>query len=168
MNKNNQKQKVVAFGIVMAALVACTGVQQAQAATTADTVVTLQMDDYAAITATPTALVEPSLADVGIGSVITADNPITLTISSTNGSQVTFTGTPGTSPLANADLALSSDGNTWIPATDGSTPLAASGSTQSAEQIPINIKISNLGGYEVTTGGTNYTNTVTFTVVAAD
>lgn len=157
-------KRTVGLGIVMGALVAISGAQQAQAATTADTIVNLQMQDNAAITATASITVTPTLAEIVAGSVTTANNPITLTLDSTNGSEVTLAGNGGT--LNDADLALSSDGgSTWVNADDaGATTFYSSGSTQSAATVPVKVKISNLSGYEVG----SYANTVTFTIVSAD
>src|SRR4028118_2239991 len=119
MNKmNKMNKKIVGFGIVMGALVAVAGVQQAQAATTADSIVTLEMQDLASISTNGAITVTPTLAQIVAGSVTTATNPITLTVSSTNGSEVTLDGSGGT--LADADLDLSSDGGTtWVGADDG-------------------------------------------------
>ena len=157
-------KQVVKFGVVMGALVAVAGVQQAEAATTADTVVTLQKQNYAAITATAAITVAPTLSQIVAGSVTTAGNPITLTVDSTNGSQITLAGSGGT--LANADLDLSSNGGaTWVGADDaGATTFYTSSVTQSAATVPVKVRISNLSGYEVG----NYINTVTFTIVAAN
>lgn len=157
-------KQVAKFGVVMGALVAVAGVQQAQAATTGDTIVTLEMQDNAAITATAAITVTPTLAQIVAGSVTTATNPITLTIDSTNGSQITLAGSGGT--LANADLALSSNGGTtWVGADDaGATTFYSSSITQSGATVPVKVKISNLSGYEVG----SYANTVTFTIVAAN
>ena len=158
-------KQVAKFGIVMGALIAVVGVQQAQAATTGDTIVTLEMQDNAAITATAAITVTPTLAEIVAGTVTTSNAPITLTIDSTNGSEVTFAGSVSPT-LANADLALSSDGGTtWVVADNaGITTFYASSSTQSAVAVPVKVKISNLSGYEVG----SYTNTVTFTIVAAN
>jgi hypothetical protein len=158
------KKQIVGFGIAVAALVVIAGAQQAQAATTADTIVNLQMQDNAAITATSSITVTPTLAQIVAGSVTTANNPITLTIDSTNGSEVTLAGNGGT--LADTDLSLSSDGgSTWVAAADANaTTFYSSSATQSAASVPVKVKISNLSGYEVG----SYANTVTFTVVAAD
>lgn len=157
-------KKIVGFGIVMAALIGVAGAQQAQAATTGDTIVTLEMQDNAAITATAAITVTPTLAQIVAGSVTTATNPITLTLSSTNGSEVTLAGSGGT--LADADLDLSSDGGTsWVGADDaGATVFHTSSSTQSAASVPVKVRITNLSGYEVG----SYSNTVTFTIVAAE
>lgn len=157
-------KKIVGFGIAMAALIGISGMQQAHAATTADTIVTLQMQDNASIAATAAITVTPTLAQIVAGTVTTANNPITLTINSTNGSEVTLAGGGGT--LADADLDLSSDGGTtWVGADDaGATTFYSSSSTQSAATVPVKVRISNLSGYEVG----SYTNTVTFTIVAAE
>jgi hypothetical protein len=158
------QKHIVGFGIALAALVAFAGAQGAQAATTADTIVNLQMQDNAAITATSSITVTPTLAEIVADEVTTANNPITLTIDSTNGSEVTLAGSGGT--LADADLSLSSNGgSTWVTAADaGATTFYSSSATQSAATVPVKVKISNLSGYEVG----SYANTVTFTVVAAD
>lgn len=164
INQNKINRKIAGFGIVLAAVVGCAGVQQVQAATEADTIVTLAMQDNAAITATAAITVTPTLAQIVADSVTTSTNPITLTIDSTNGSEVTLAGSGGT--LANADLALSSDGGTtWVNADDaGLTTFYSSSVTQSAATVPVKVKIINLSGYEVG----SYTNTVTFTIVAAN
>ena len=158
------KKQIVGFGIVMAALVAFAGMQQAQAATTADTIVTLEMQDNAAITATAAITVTPTLAQIVAGSVTTVTNPITLTVSSTNGSEISLAGSGGT--LADADLDLSSDnGTTWVGADDaGATVFHTSSATQNAASVPVKVRITNLSGYEVG----SYANTVTFTIVAAN
>lgn len=157
-------KKLAGFGIAMAALVAVAGVQQAQAATTADTIVTLEMQDHAAITATSAITVTPTLAEIVAGTVTTIGNPITLTVDSTNGSEITFAGSGGS--LADADLELSSDaGATWVAAdNDGLIPFYSSSATQSGSTVPVKVRINNLSGYEVG----NYANTVTFTIVAAE
>ena len=163
MKKMNKQ--IAGFGIVLGALVAAAvAPQTAQAATTADTIVTLQMQDNAAITATAAITVTPTLAQIVAGSVTTSNNPITLTLDSTNGSEVTLAGSGGS--LANADLDLSSDGGTiWVGADDaGVTTFHSSSVTQSGATVPVKVRITNLSGYEVG----SYTNTVTFTIVAAD
>jgi hypothetical protein len=160
MNKMNKK--IVGFGVVMGALVAVAGVPQAQAA---ETVVNLQMSDYSTVAATSSINVTPTLAQIVLDSVTTINNPIALTIDSTNGSTVSVEGdgsTVGASTLADNDLELNA-GQGWINVGTGGD-LYSSSATQSAANVPVNVRISNLAAYEVGT----HSNTVTFTIVAAE
>jgi len=157
-------KKIVNLGIAIVTLVAVAGTQQAHAATTADTTVNLSMQSFAAITATADIIVAPTLAQIVAGSVTTTDQPITLTIDSTNGSTVTVEGDGNTVGLADADLELNA-GAGWVSAASGGlVPLYTSSVTQSAANVPVNVRISNLSAYEVGT----HSNTVTFTIVDSD
>jgi hypothetical protein len=158
-------KKFVGFGIAIAALVAAVGVQQAQAATEADTDVNLIMQSYAAISSTPSIDVTPTLAQIVTGTVTSTNDPIALTIDSTNGSTVTVEGNgsiAGEFTLDQDDLELNA-GSGWVNAGVGGT-LYSSSATQSAANVPVNVRISNLSAYEVGTHST----TVTFTVVDSD
>ena len=155
-------KKMIVLPLLMSALFVAGNATVSQAALTSDTVVNMEVADFAAITSTATINVDPTLADMAAGTITTTDNPITLTIDSSNGSEITFSGNGGT--LEDADLALNHGGGWVLADNDGSTPFYSSSSTQNGAELPVNVRISNLSGYEVG----NYTNTITFTIVDAE
>ena len=156
-------KKIAGFGIAFAALVASAGVQQAQAVTEADSVVTLEMQDNAAITASTPAPIIPDFTEIVAGEVITAA-AISLNVQSTSGSTVTVEGDglDGEESIANAHISLNA-GQGYVTAT-GATLLSSSSMQGPTNDVPVAVKITNLGVYNVGT----YTNTLTFTIVAAD
>ena len=162
MKKMNRQ--IAGFGIVMGALVACTGVQQAQAAATDTTALTMQVNDAVSISATPSLTVTPVLADFQTGkNYVTETGGIELLIDSTSGSKITWTATANmdvTAGIRNADITLASTGA--FVAGDGTTALYSSTEPESALEVPIDVKISNIKDYAL--GG--HTSTLTFTIVS--
>lgn len=154
--------KLIVLPILTAAFALSVAAPKANAATSSDTIVNLQMNDYASITATGEITVTPTLEQIVAGSVTTINNPITLTISSTQGAEVTIAGSGGT--LADEDLELKAGAGAWVGAEDSATLLYSSLAAQNETQVPVNVRITNLGAYDLGT----YTNTVTFTVTDAE
>ena len=156
------KKNIAKFGFVLGALVALTGVQQAQAATNDTTALTLDIEDYASISATASLTVTPDLDDI-MDDVTTEVGGIELTIDSTSGAKITWAGSgDGTAGTIKAsDITLSSDGTDFV-AGDDTTALYTSTDAQQAVNVPIDVKISNLQDYTIG----DHTSTLYFAIVA--
>jgi spore coat protein U-like protein len=164
--------KLIALPILTAALAFANS--QAHAANTASTTVKLEMADYASVSATGDVTIKPTLAQIDAGTIDTttdtdanglgvAQAPITLTVDSTHGAEITLDGNGGS--LNDADLSLKVGSGSWIPASDNNaTVLYSSSAAEKEDDVPVYVKIDNLGNYDVG----EYTNTVTFTITAAE
>ncbi|HEX8237256.1 MAG TPA: hypothetical protein VF600_14955 [Abditibacteriaceae bacterium] len=152
--------KLIVLPVLTAAFALAVAAPKANAATDSTTV-NLTINDYVAVDATTSITVTPTLSQIDGGSVTTADNPITLTIDSSHGAEVTIEGSGGS--LADEDLELNA-GQGWVGAEDSATALYTSSVAQDGVAVPVNVRITNLGSYDVG----SYSNTVTFTVTAAD
>lgn len=149
-------KQVVKFGVVMGALVAVAGVQQAQAATTDSTQMTLVIQDLASIEVTsPDLIVTPELADFAPArnKVETTDAPITLAFDSTRGSTITWA---ATGDITATDIKLDA-GSGWIASggTLQNTAVQEDGATMN-----LNVQISNLRTYAID----SHVSTLTFTI----
>lgn len=155
-------KKIAGLAAVAGAFAVLGAGQQAMAASDS-TVVTLDINDYVAVSATAAVTVTPTLADI-MSNVVTNDDAIELTIDSTSGARVTWqgdgsVGTEGT--IADNDITLSSNGSTFV-AGDNTSELYSSTVAQQGVLVPIDVRISNLQNYAIG----NHVNTLTFTVVA--
>jgi hypothetical protein len=155
------QKKTVGMGIVVGAIAMLAG--SGAYASQDSTNLTLDINDYAAVNATTSLTVTPTLADIMSNQVVEQDG-IQLGIDSTSGAVVTWQGSGGDGTggtIDDDDITLSSNGSTFVPG-DGETALYTSSSAQSSASVPIDVKISNLQNYSIG----QHTNTLTFTVVA--
>ena len=175
--KNSLVSKFVALPIVMGALVAVSGVRQAEAATSSTTTVTLRMDNYASVTSTASVMLTPTQADFDNDNVTSA-GAITVTATTNDSTGCTVSVAGAASPtLLNADVMIKSSTagtkagfasyaavSTTATALWGNTAAAPTGTA-----LTVDVKVQNLKAYAggaLGSGSTaDYTNTLTFTIV---
>lgn len=163
--------KLIALPILTAAAFAFAAPQAHATPLGNSTVVNLQIEDYAAVEATSNITIKPTLSQIVAGtydstSETDANNvtgsPIELMVDSTHGAEITIDGNGGS--LNDAHLSLKAGGGSWVSADDNLTPLYSSSAAQEGTEVPVAVKITNLGSYDVG----DYSNTVTFTITAAE
>jgi hypothetical protein len=170
-------KKLLAVPTLMGALLIAGSGQKAHADSSN---MTLEVQNFTTVTATPTLSMTPTLADIVAGSIETASG-IGLNVVTNNGTGCKITvsaGAAGTNKIAPADIFLkvANAGNgtetgSFAAYTALDTVAADLWNTTAAQlngtDVDLDVRFANLSAYPAQAGATtNYTNTITFTAVA--
>jgi hypothetical protein len=165
-------KKLLAVPTLMGALLIAGSGQKAHADSSN---MTLEVQNFTTVTATPTLSMTPTLADIVAGSIETASG-IGLNVVTNNGTGCKITvsaGAAGTNKIAPADIFLkvANAGNGTETGSFAAYTALDLWNTTAAQlngtDVDLDVRFANLSAYPAQAGATtNYTNTITFTAVA--
>jgi len=172
-----RKAGLVAVPIAMSALIAAIGASPVQAATSATSVATMTMDNFASVSASGGISITPGQAAFEAGS-ITQASAVTLTVVTNDSTGCTVSVKGAASPtLSNSDLLIksattgtASGFSNYAATPESSTTLWSTDSAQpGGTTVVLDVRVQNLRTYTGGSGGAgstaNYTNTLTFDVL---